>query len=112
MLIIEEFFLLVDDNTPDYKIETAFNNSNPNIPIFGIKITRQLFNGYIHIDIYGQGQDDDTVTLKYYHNQNTVKPIKALMIESKMYCDNSVREAVKTILKLDKNHELSQECSC
>ena len=111
MLIIEDYFLLVDDNEPEYQLEPMFNASSSNSSRWGIKIKRQLVNGYIHLEIYGEGKDDDTLLLKYYEHEITDKPKQAIRIESNFYCSDAVRNAVRTILTLDKNPNPDRECN-
>ncbi len=112
MLIIDDYFLLLDNDKPAYQLEPVFNNSNPNIPVFGIKIKRQLLNGCIHAEIYGQDEDDNTLALRYYLDESNNKPKKSITIENKMFYDKALRDAVRTILTLDKNPQLIQECDC
>jgi hypothetical protein len=110
MLVIDDYFILVDDSNPNYSIKSLVNDSQNGCRVLGVNISRQLLNGYIHADIFGEGKDDDTITFKYYSKTNADKPIKCIGINDKEFSDYYIRDAVRTILKLDKISMLEEVC--
>jgi hypothetical protein len=110
MLIIDDYFILVDNSNPNYSIKSLVNASQSGCRILGVNIYRELLNGYIHADIFGEGKDDDTITFKYYSKANADKPTKCIAINDNTFSDYAIRDAVRTILKLDKTSMLEEAC--
>jgi hypothetical protein len=103
MLIIEDYFILIDDKSPKCQIESISDPNEDNHPALGIKISRKLSNGHMYIEIRGEGQDDDTVTFNYLQDLNNDRYLESIEVECSDYSTETVRHAVRTILKLDKN---------
>jgi hypothetical protein len=102
MLIIEDYFMLVDDKDSRCQIKSVVDETDEDNLIFGIQITRKLLNGYISIDICGEGQDDDTVTFNYLKDINSSNYLESIEIECSDYSAEAIRTTVRSILKLDK----------
>jgi hypothetical protein len=112
ILTIEDYFILVDDNEPNYQLEPMLNNLSENSTRFGIKITRQLLNGNMQIEIYGEGKDDDGLAIKYYANDDDCKIKKCVQIPDNQYSREALRNAIRTILKFDKSFpDMQVSCS-
>jgi hypothetical protein len=103
MLIIEDYFMLTDDKSSRCQIESIEDTDDDNERILGIKISRKLLNGHMYVEIRGEGQDDDTVTFNYLQNLNSDRYLESIEIECSDYCTDAVRDAVRSILKIDKN---------
>jgi hypothetical protein len=102
MLIIEDYFLLVDDKDSRCQIQSIVNAIDEDNYTLGIRISRKLLNGYISIDIFGEGKDDDTVTFNYLKDMNDSTYLKSIEIECSDYCAEAVRTNVRNILIIDK----------
>jgi transcription antitermination factor NusG len=111
MLIIEDYFMLIDDKALRCQIESIEHNNNDGDRILGVKISRKLLNGYIYIEIRGEGQDDDTVTFNYLQDLNSDRYYHSIEVECSDYSTDTVRDAVRSILKLDKD-AIKQEALC
>ena len=102
MLIIEDYFLLVDDKDSRCQIQSVVNAIDEDNYTLGIKISRKLLNGYMFVDICGEGKDDDTVTFNYLKEINDSNYLESIEIECSDYCAEAVRTTVRNILILDK----------
>jgi hypothetical protein len=102
MLIIEDYFMLVDDKDSRCQIKSIVDQIDEDNCLLGIQITRKLLNGYMCIDIIGEGRDDDTVTFNYLKDFNSSNYIESIEIECSDYSSEAVRTSVRNILKLDK----------
>jgi hypothetical protein len=107
MLIIEDYFMLVDDKDSRCEIKSIVEEIDEDNCILGIQITRKLLNGYMSIDILGQGQDDDTVTFNYLKDLNSSNCLQSIEIECCDYSAEAVRTSVRDILRLDKTSKNS-----
>ncbi len=106
MLVIEDYFLLVGSDDSTYQIEPINSNldkSNSQSKSVGIRIKRKLINGFVFIEVRGEGQDDDTVRLYYSSEDSNDELLEAIQIESRGYCAEIVRDVMRRILTLDKN---------
>jgi hypothetical protein len=106
MLVIEDYFLLVGSDDPTYQIEPINSNldqSNSHSKSIGIRIKRKLINGFVFIEVRGEGEDDDTVRLYYSSQDSNDELLEAIQIESRAYCPEIVRDVMRRILTLDKN---------
>ncbi len=110
MLIIEDYFILVDDNQPEYQIEPIPSNSGGSNGRLGIKIKRRLSNGFIQAEINGENKDDDSIHLRYYADADSQKAKSCISIQDGNFCLNSLRDSIRTILKIDKISTSNNEC--
>jgi hypothetical protein len=102
-MIVEDYFMLTTDKDSRCQIESIEDTNEDNYPALGIKISRKLSNGYMYVEIRGEGQDDDTVTFNYLQDLNSPRYLESIEIESSDYSSDRVRSAVRSILTLDKN---------
>lgn len=102
MLIIEDYFLLIDDKDSRCQIQSVVNAIDEDNYTLGIRISRKLVNGYISIDICGEGKDDDTVTFNYLKDINSSNYLESIEVECSDYCAEIVRTTVRNILIIDK----------
>jgi hypothetical protein len=111
MLIIEDYFLLVDDKDSRCEIQSVVNAIDEDNYTLGIRINRKLLNGYISVDICGEGEDDDTVIFNYFKDMispdSRSKSIE-IQIEGSDYCSETVRKTIRNILVMDKASIKSQ----
>jgi hypothetical protein len=103
MLVIEDYFLLVDNNDPTYQIEPVTNKVGDSINSIGIVIKRKLLNGYVYIEIKGDNRDDNTVKISYSLTDNNNEYLKSIGINSYGYTIDQIRDAMRTIFILDKD---------
>jgi hypothetical protein len=106
MLVIEDYFLLVSSDNSTYQIEPINSNldeSNSCDKSIGIRIKRKLLNGFVFIEVRGEGKDDDTVKLYYSSGTSHNDYLECIEIDSRSYCTDQVRNSMRTILTLDKN---------
>jgi hypothetical protein len=111
LLIVDDYFLLIEDKNSVCQIKPIVDNSEDDNHKLGIKISRKLLNGYLHTLIWGEGQDSDNVVFSYSSELNSNQYVESIEIESRDYCRDTVRNAVRDILKLDKK-SLEQKSSC
>lgn len=95
--------MLIDDNDSRCQIEPVVDAYDNGEPKLGLKIVRKLLNGYIHIFIIGEGRDNDDLILNYSSTIDMKECIESIKIECSDYSTDAVRDAVRTILRLDKN---------
>jgi hypothetical protein len=100
--IIEDYFLLLDDNKSIFQIEPISFDPDQDRSTLGIRITRQLFNGYFKAEIIGRGKDDNTVTFKYSEDTTDDNLIEINKIDFSDYSTEEIRTSVRNILILDK----------
>jgi hypothetical protein len=110
MLIIEDYFILVDDNDSKYQIEPISIGIGNDESMFGVKIKRRLFNGFIHAEINGDGRDNDEISLKYYNDRDLEKPKRCIQIENNNFSQTILRDSIRNILKLDKISTVNHQC--
>jgi hypothetical protein len=111
LLIVDDYFLLIDDKNSTCQIKPIVDNSEDDEPKLGIKISRKLLNGYLHTLIWGENQDSDNVIFSYSSELNSNQYLESIEIECSDYCIDSVRNAVRDLLKLDKK-SAQQKTSC
>lgn len=102
IMIIEDYFMLTTDKDSKYQVEPIEDTDEDNYPTLGIKISRKLSNGYMYVEIRGEGEDDDTVTFNYLQDLSSDRYLESIEIECSDYSSDAVRKAVKNILALDK----------
>jgi hypothetical protein len=102
MLIIEDYFLLIDDKDSRCQIQSVVTTDDQDNETLGIKISRKLSNGYMIIDICGEGRDDDTVSFNYKQDLTSHTYRESIEVECCDYSTDTVRAAVREILILDK----------
>jgi hypothetical protein len=107
LIIVEDYFMLVGDNS-QYKIEPIINKDNDSL---GILMSRKLLNGYLYIEIKGTNRDSDEIKFSYLENINPNSYLKSIEIECSNYNSDTARNAVRTILMLDKN-QTKQKLLC
>jgi hypothetical protein len=103
LLVIQDYFLLLDNNDSKCQLEPIIDDSDDDNRVFGIKISRKLVNGYIHALIFGEDRDSDRVIFHYSSDLNSDRYLESIEIECSDYSTDTVRDAVRTLLKLDKN---------
>jgi hypothetical protein len=111
LLIVEDYFLLIDDNDSTSYIKPIIDNSEDDNPTLGIKISRKLLNGYLHILIWGENRDSDKVIFSYSSELKISQYLESIEIECSDYSTDRARNAIRDILKLDKNVN-KQQSSC
>jgi hypothetical protein len=103
MLIIEDYFLLVDDKDSRCEIKSIVNAVDEDNYTLGLRISRKLLNGYMFIYICGEDEDDNSVTFNYLKDlTNPDRCSEAINIECSDYSSESIRTTVRNILILDK----------
>jgi hypothetical protein len=103
ILVIEDYFMLVADNNIKCQIEPIIDDTNDDECTYGVRISRKLLNGYIHASIWGESQDSDRVIFNYSSESNAYDYLESIEIECSDYSTDAVRDAVRSILKIDKN---------
>jgi hypothetical protein len=106
MLVIEDYFLLVGSENSTYQIQPINSNldkTNSSSHAIGIRIKRKLLNGYVFIEVRGEGKDDDTVKFYYSSDISNDELLESVEIDCRAYCTNTVRDVMRNILILDKN---------
>jgi hypothetical protein len=111
MLIIEDYFILVDDKDSRCQIESIIDTDDEDNHKLGIKISRRLLNGYLYIEIKGEDRDSDELTFNYLQDLTADMYLKSIELECSDYSSDTVREAVRAILILDKN-SIKQKSLC
>jgi hypothetical protein len=99
MIIIEDYFMLLGDDS-EYKIKPIISTENNSL---GILMSRKLLNGYLYIEIKGANRDSDELTLNYLQDVNANSYLESITIECSNYNSDTARNAVRTILMIDKN---------
>ena len=99
LMTIDDYFMLTSDDSK-CQIEAIIDDEDEDKR--GIKISRKISNGYIVADISNIDRDDDTVIFKYASDLNTLACGEYIEIESSDYSPESVRFAIRKILKRDK----------
>lgn len=100
LLIIDDYFLLVDGADPKSQIEPIISEHDEDEYKRGVRISRKLLSGYLQADIWEMDQDDDTVVFKYADSY--CENVHSIEIENCDYSRDEAREAVRTIIKMDK----------
>jgi hypothetical protein len=100
--MIEDYFILIDDNQPIYQLEPITLNTSDREPTLGIRIIRKLSNGYLKADIQEIGKDNNTVTFRYSEGVSDDKLIDNTQINFCDYSTEEIRTAVRDILIMDK----------
>jgi hypothetical protein len=111
MLIIDDYFILVDDKGSRCQIESIVDTDDEDNHILGIKISRKLLNGYLYIEIKGEDRDSDELTFNYLQDLTADSYLHSIGIECSDYCFDAVREAVRSILIIDKK-SIKQKSLC
>jgi hypothetical protein len=111
ILIIEDYFMLVDDKQSQCQIESIIDTDDEDNQNLGVKISRKLLNGYLYIDIMGEDRDSDQIKFNYLQDLTANNYLKSIEIECSDYSSDTVRAAVRAILILDKN-PIKQKSSC
>ena len=101
LLIIDDYFLLMDGGDTKSQIEPIVDESDEYQPKRGVRISRKLLSGHLQADIWEMNEDDDTVTFRY--SDSCCDDVHSIEIENCDYSRDEVREAVRTILKMDKH---------
>ena len=99
---INDYFMLVDDNSK-CEIEEYIDESNEYEPQYGVVIKRKLSKGWINVVVIGAGEDDDTVEFNYVADSQSEKVIDSILIEDNDYSREAIRDAIRCILRQDKN---------
>jgi hypothetical protein len=112
---VEDYFLLRDSSSrfsiePLIYIKQFGKLSDTNQPhkCQGIKISRQLNNGRVEINIFGRDRDDNLMDLQYFLDGNDTpsKVIEIIYSYDKKRQTSNIRFAVREIMILDR--ELSR----
>jgi hypothetical protein len=109
--LVDDYFLLIDGNDSTCHLKPIIDNTEGNNLNVGIKISRKLLNGYLHTLIAGDGRDSDKVIFSYSSDINTSECLESIEIECSDYSTDRARDAIRDILKLDKNVS-KQQSSC
>jgi hypothetical protein len=108
----EDYFLLCDSSS-GFRIEPLIyvkrfgelSESNQPQKCQGIKISCQLNNGRMEINIFGRDRDDDLMDLQYFSNNNDA-PIKVIEFNywyNKKNQMSNIRAKIRDIMILDRD---------
>ncbi len=103
MQVIEDYFLLIDNNNPLYQIEPITERVDNSIESIGLRIKRKLLNGYLYIEIKGANRDDNEATFLYSLSPLNDNYLESIDMPFGGYWDDNVRDIVRTIFIIDKN---------
>lgn len=101
LLIIDDYFLLLDSADEKSKIEPIIYESDEDDSKRGVRISRKLLSGYLQADIWEMDKDDDTVVFRYADGY--CDNVHSIEIENCDYSTEEARGAIRTILKMDKH---------
>jgi hypothetical protein len=100
--LIEDYFLLIDGDTPKYELIPITQIIDNIIYSIGIIIKRKLFNGYLYIEIKGENRDDNESTFSYSLSENNDNYVESIQIRYGGDFSDNVRNAIRRILTIDK----------
>jgi hypothetical protein len=105
LLTIDDYFLLSDSEREPAQIHAIIENPQNHESKRGISIKQILPNGCLKVYIYGDDKDGDDITFEYIHDDNDDESREyTIEVKNGGYAEN-VRDAVRTILKLDRGIE-------
>ena len=108
---INDFFLLTDllgqceikplsmKITPESRHGLTFDP----VDSYGLVIKHCLNNGYIHVCVMGLGKDDNTTTVSYFSQENSLDPVLSIDIGHEKRCSTAaIRDAIRQVIKQDR----------
>jgi hypothetical protein len=115
--IIEDYFIMTDSEFR-CKIEPViyskpYNRDQPDEDFRerkGLKISRQLNNGRIEINIFGLGKDYDCMDCQYFV-EGQLTPIEIIDNSAVNYDIETTRAAIRKIIILDRDSGIKPELS-
>ena len=94
--------MLVDDNSK-CEIGGYVEESDEDESQYVVTIKRKLSKGWMKVSVVGLDEDDNTLEVNYLSDSQPVKLIQSIRIEDDEYSTDAVRNAIRRILKQDKN---------
>jgi hypothetical protein len=106
ILAVDDFLLLSDYQcnweifpvTREEHIQPTANQSR----MRGLKLRKQLKNGWIDVNIKAEDEDSNAVTLEYLAQLSPKKRIESIRIERREFSSDKVKDVIRKILVLDK----------
>ena len=102
VLTIDDYFMLVDDNSK-CEIEGYVEELDEDESQYVVTIKRKLSKGWIKVSAIGVEEDDNTLEVNYVSDSQPGKLIQSIRIEDDDYSTETVRGAIRRVLKQDKN---------
>ncbi len=118
LAIIEDYFIMTDSEFR-CKIEPViyskpYDRDKPGEDLRerrGLKISRQLNNGRIEINIFGLGKDYDCMDCQYFVDDRLLAPIEIIDNSAFGYNVETTRAAIRKIIILDRDNRIKTESS-
>jgi hypothetical protein len=118
LAIVEDYFIMTDSEFR-CKIEPViyskpYDRDKPDEDLRerrGLKISRQLNNGRIEINIFGLGKDYDCMDCQYFTDGQSITPIKIIDNSAANYSVETTRDAIRKIIILDRDSRIKTESS-
>jgi hypothetical protein len=101
--IIEDYFLLVDGDSPKYELIPITQKIDNSIYSIGVIIKRKLLNGYVYIQIKGQKEDDNATTFSYSLSPNNDEYLESIETDGYGDLEDKIRDVMRAVFILDKN---------
>ncbi len=114
--IIEDYFIMTDSEFR-CKIEPVIyskpcDRDKPDEDFRerkGLKISRQLNNGRIEINIFGLGKDYDCMDCQYFAEGQLLTPIEIIDNSAVNYSVENTRAAIRKVIILDRDIRIKTE---
>lgn len=108
ILTIDDYFLLSDEKNSRCQVESISDGRDEHQPKHGIRISRQLKAGWILATIWDMDRDNDTILFQHSRTSSSGTWTTDIEVECSDYCKESIRTAVRTIMKIDKEEAARQ----
>ncbi|WP_309733192.1 hypothetical protein [Chamaesiphon sp. OTE_75_metabat_556] len=108
ILTIDDYFLLSDEKNSRCQVESISDGRDEHQPKHGIRISRQLKAGWILATIWDMDRDNDTILFQHSRPSSSGTWTTDIEVECSDYSKESIRTAVRTIMKIDKEEAARQ----